>query len=478
MPGPAQSTHMFSQLDAALERTPTTSAHYRVFLMVAAGSLFNVIEQYNAGYASPVLRDLWGLSATAVSALSTATFLAMAAGSLATGYLADRFGRKYLFMVNVGLYTAGSLLAALAPNYLTLFIARVIIGMGLGGEIGLGYTVLAEIVKAKVRGAFASSLALISSGVGVFAASGLAALILGPLSTPLGGESIAWRWLFGIMVIPAFLILFFRRYIPETPRYLLRQGHVEEVNAILSRFAAGKLSDGAGVETKTWITAAEGTRVSVGQEKVAFSELFVAGLRRRTFVAWALTLAQFGGFATFAIFTPTLFEARGLSVSSSLLFATVANFAGLIGAAVGVLTAQYMRRRAVYAIGGAVLVFTIGALATTSSAVLTLTLAALMQFVFQTVNSTNWCYLPELFPTRVRAVGAGTATTVGMLASGFGPLVAGALIDGYGIPAVFLFLGVLVSVFCVASRFGPETRGIDLVEVASDIEEERNPIGA
>lgn len=454
----------YEQLDASLDAIPTTSAHYRIFLLVAAGSLFNVIEQYLAGYAAPVLREQWGLTATAVSALSTATFLAMAAGALMTGFFADRFGRKHLFMVNVALYTAGSLLAALAPNYGVLLAARVIIGVGLGGEIGLGYTLVAEVMKAKVRGAMTSGLAFVSSGFGVFAASGLAAVILGPLAVTLGGDEYAWRWLFGLMVLPAGLIFFFRRYIPETPRYLLRHGHVAEVNEILSRLSSGRLCSRADVPMTEWIAAPEGVPARAGEDETKFTEMFGPGLRRRTAVACALTIAQFGSFATFAIFTPALFDDRGVSVGLSLLFATVANFVGLVGAGFGILVAQVVRRRTVYLAGGALLVLTMVGLAVVTDSMVTLALAAVMQFVLQVVNSTNWCYLPELFPTRVRAAGAGVASTVGMLASGFGPLAAGALLDVSGVTAVFVFLGSLALVFCVASRFGPETQGVVLAE--------------
>lgn len=462
---------LYAQLDAALERIPTTSAHWRVFLLVAAGSLFNVIEQYNAGYASPVLREVWDLSATAVSALSTVTFIAMAVGSWLTGYLADRFGRKHLFMINVALYTAGSLAAALAPNYVVLLIARIIIGLGLGGEIGLGYTVIAEIMKAKVRGAMTSGLAFVASGGGVFAASGLATLILGPLSEPLGGQDVAWRWLFGIMVIPALFIMLFRRFIPETPRYLLRRGRIDEVNEILSLLDAGKLRSDDGVQHREWISNPKEVANRLTEEESGFVELFGKVFRRRTIVAWALTIAQFGGFATFAIFTPALFEARGISADSSLFFATVANFAGLVGSGFGVLAAQFLARRLVYTLGGSLMIVAITLLAVVPTAGMTLVVAASMQFVLQVVNATNWCYLPELFPTRVRAAGAGSAATVGMLASGIGPLAAGMLLDASGIGAVLCLLAGFMSLLVVASRFGPETQGAELIEEPASFED-------
>ncbi|MEV0669355.1 hypothetical protein [Mycobacterium sp. NPDC050441] len=113
---------LYAQLDAAVERIPTTSAHLRLFLLVAAGSLFNVIEQYNARYGAPFSRTQWNLSATAVSALSTATFLTMAFVSLACG------GRSYLPR-SAGIAWGDR--------------SRV------GGEIGLEYTVVYEVVKAE-----------------------------------------------------------------------------------------------------------------------------------------------------------------------------------------------------------------------------------------------------------------------------------------------------------------------------------------
>lgn len=454
----------YRQLDAALEKVGTTGAHYRVFFLVAAGSLFNVIEQYNAGYAAPVLREQWGLSATAVNALSTATFLAMALGAVLSGFLADRYGRKYLFMVNVALYTAGSLLAALAPGYAVLLLARLVIGFGLGGEMALGYTLVTEIMATKVRGAMTSGMAFVASGIGGFAAAGLAALLLGPLSGPLGGEGTAWRWLFGVMFVPALLILFYRRYIPETPRYLLRRGEVAEVNRTLSKLAAGRLRGGAGVTQRQWISVSGAPLDSPDEDSTGIADLLRPTLRTRTLVAWALTFSLFGITTTFSIFIPALFVERGVPVDVGLLYTTIANFAGLLGAGVGVLGAQYVRRRLVYTVGGLALLVIIAALVGIPVTPVTLALAAAMQFTLQVINSTNWCYLPELFPTSVRASGAGSAATIGMVAAGLGPLASGALLDAYGVPAVFALLAGLAVVLGVASRWGPETRGAALME--------------
>jgi putative MFS transporter len=94
------------------------------------------------GYASPLLVAQWGLSSTEIGLLSTATFGAMAVGSIVTGAAGDIYGRKRVFIVMLAIYSFGSLLAAFAPDYQSLILARILIGLGLGGEISLGFTVV------------------------------------------------------------------------------------------------------------------------------------------------------------------------------------------------------------------------------------------------------------------------------------------------------------------------------------------------
>src|SRR5690349_17888251 len=106
---------LYGQLNRAVDSIPVRPVHYKILTLIAIGGLFNAIEQYNVAYASHALSVHFKISSAQVGLLSTATFLAMAAGSLLTGVLSDRFGRRPVLMVNIALFTLGAVLAALAP---------------------------------------------------------------------------------------------------------------------------------------------------------------------------------------------------------------------------------------------------------------------------------------------------------------------------------------------------------------------------
>jgi putative MFS transporter len=206
-----------------------------ILVLVAFGALFDAIEQYNVGLAAPLIAAQWELSNAEVGLLTTLTFAGMAIGSLIAGVTGDRYGRRITYMYNLALYTVGALLAASAPDLGWLLVARFVVGIGLGGELNTGLTLVAELMPTKYRGAAVATVNIAAGGLGIFASSALAALMLGPMEAVLGGPETAWRWLLGILALPAVLVFVYRWFLPESPRYLLVEGRVKEANEVLTR---------------------------------------------------------------------------------------------------------------------------------------------------------------------------------------------------------------------------------------------------
>ncbi|HEY3049916.1 MAG TPA: MFS transporter, partial [Polaromonas sp.] len=208
-------TAQMRQLEDALNGIGVTRSHKTIVFLVVCGVLFDVFEQNTVGLVGPMLREQWGLNATDIGFLNTITFIAAATGRLLSGYFADRFGRRFMLNVNLTLFTLGAILCALAPNYAFLAVARFVVGLGLGGEITTAVTMLAEFCSARFRG---TAVGLINVGGGGLGNMLAPAFALGVFALFPGDN--AWRWLFGCLVLPAVFIVFYRRYVPETPRFL------------------------------------------------------------------------------------------------------------------------------------------------------------------------------------------------------------------------------------------------------------------
>ena len=116
------------RLAKVLDEIPFNGAHVWLIFLVALGAIFDAVEQYNVGYAAPILTKVWGITSGQVGLLGTFTFGGMALGSLIAGILGDKVGRRTTYMYNLALYTLGALIGAFAPNIETLFIGRLIVG--------------------------------------------------------------------------------------------------------------------------------------------------------------------------------------------------------------------------------------------------------------------------------------------------------------------------------------------------------------
>ena len=224
------------QLERAYERIGVRGVHRQIVAMVLLGVFFDVLEQNAVGITGPILAEYWGLEAGDIGLLNTVTFTATAIGRVVTGILSDRYGRRTMLTINLLIFTLGALVCALAPSYEVLMLGRGIVGFGLGGEIAVAVVMVSEFFSARNRGTAVGLINVLGGGLGnmLAPAFGLAVFALFP-----GPDR--WRWVFGLLVLPALLVIFYRIFIPETPRYLLSRGKVNEASRVLDRLHHGRL---------------------------------------------------------------------------------------------------------------------------------------------------------------------------------------------------------------------------------------------
>lgn len=362
----------------------------------------------------------------------------------------------YTYLYNLALYTIGALVGALAPNYEILLLGRVIVGIGLGGELNTGLTLVSELVATRVRGACTAVVNIAGGGLGIFLSTALSWFIIDALGDALGGPETSWRWLLGVLALPAVLVLVYRRYMPESPRYLLSRGEVAEANRILTLLEAGRLRDD-GRPLKRWLTLPEGLHMP--REVVRLADIFRGSLVSRTVVLWLVSFMAFGAQDTITIFMPTILVKEGYAIGSSLTFALIINIGGLIGAILAAASGHFLPRRPVLSgVAIAAILVAIGFVAAPSLALILLFGIGFMTAAML-LNTLIWVYAPELYPTRVRAFGVGASVFIAFLAGSLMPRFAGHVLDVYGAAGIFGLVAVMYLIASGAAWFGLETLG-------------------
>jgi len=451
-----------------------TRSHKLILLLVVFGVFFDVIEQNAVGLVGPALQESWGIGAGQIGLLNSATFFAMTVGGIVSGALADRFGRRNVLAINLVVYACGALLCALAPNFGLLLVFRTIVGLGLGGELSTAITMLAEFSPTRFRAAAVSTLNVAGGGIGNFLAPLYGMLIFGSLAPLLGSSENTWRWLFGFLVLPVVLIVVFRRYLPETPRYLLAKGRIDECNRTLTILKNGRLVPrGRSIPVTRFIE--KPGAIGLSPEKVRISEIFSARLRRRSIAVSTTYFMLTAGQISILTLMPTILVSQGFSIVAGVGYTAVMQAGSLLGALFAAVIGSRFKRRSVIAvstIGAACSAIAFGLFATTTPTVLGL--GALFQFFILMLNTTVWAWLPELFPTRIRGFGTGVVKSIGGLGAVIMTPVAGFIFDAWGLSAIFATVGALYLLALLASRFGPETAGLSLEELN---EEADNPAG-
>jgi MFS transporter, putative metabolite:H+ symporter len=438
---------------ARLERLPITSWHVRARMIVGAATFFDAFDVLTISVVLPVLAVQWRLNPSRVGLLISTGFAGQLAGAFLFGWAAEKFGRLRAMTWSIAIFACMSLACAFTWNYASLFFCRTIQGIGIGGEVPIAATYINELSKARGRGRF-FLLYEIVFGMGLTSAG-----LVGYWAVP----RIGWQSMFILGALPAFLALFLRRLLPESPRWLLSKGRLAEADRVVRDMEGYAREHGIRLEQP----------IPVAQPAVdaatRWTELFSRTYLRRTLTVWGLWFCCY--FVSYGLTTwlPTIYRTVfKLDVATALRYGLATNVAGLLGDLLVAFTIDRVGRRAWF--GWA---FLLGAIplavlyAAGSPNVFRIMICASLSYVFVASNSVV-CYLytPEIYPTRLRALGSSIATAWLRAGSAVGPIMVGFLLMRFNAGAVFLMFGLVSLAGAAASLFATETRERVLEEIS------------
>ncbi|HUY11317.1 MAG TPA: MFS transporter, partial [Candidatus Dormibacteraeota bacterium] len=389
--------------------------------------------------------------------------IGMLAGALVFGSMADRLGRRRLFMVTLAIYAVGTILTGFAWNFDSLAVFRVLTGIGIGGEFSAINCAIDEFVPARYRGR-TDGLINASWNLGAIAASSIALFALGNV----GGSN--WRLVFWFGAALAVGVLLVRRFVPESPRWLLARGRVTEARAIVAEI---ELSSGANCSSApdlpiefTPLTPANGYRAQILE--------LISTTPKRLLFSFVVNLAEvMPYYGILAIAGIAIFPAVGLHGVAIPLLYLLGACCGLTGQIISSLLMDRWGRRPTMLFG-----FTMAALGSLALAfalgngdrfVMTYALFSLFS---AWVGSGAYVITSELFPTHLRATGIGLSVAVGRVGAILAPLGFYALFVHAGVAPVFVVMGAIFAVGAIALlwwfRYGVEGRNRSLEAMLAD----------
>jgi putative MFS transporter len=434
-----------------LDRLTTSPLHRRVMWLVGLGMFFDGFDIYVAASVLGVLLKNGFSTLPQNVAFISLTFLGTMVGSIVTGFLGDKYGRRFTYQANLLIFGLAALAAAFAPNMAWLIAMRFIMGIGLGAENVVGYSTMTEFAPARVRGKWLAMVA-------VFVVSGLpAAALLASWVIP----HIGWRAMFVIGGIGALIVWYLRKQLPESPRWLETVGRTAEAEKIVESFEASAALSGP---------LAPVPPAPPAPAQVGLGALFTQPLLPRTITALVVLFTINAWLYGFITWIPQFFVKEGMSIATTFSFALLMSFGAPVGSLIGAFTADSWGRKPTI----------IGASA------LTIVFAAIYPFVhdafwlpfigfcltvpiYVLVALSFGVYIPEMFPTEVRLRASGITNMVGRGAAVVVPPLVLFLFTRNGVAGVLAFMVALTVVqIVVVATIGIEPRNRGLEELDED----------
>jgi len=422
-----------SGIGARLDSAPWQRLHTTILIALGAGWLFDSFEVQMFSSAVGPLGDHFGASVFQRDAVLAVWLGGILLGAVVGGRLADRFGRRRLFVATLLWYAGFTVLTGLSPNLDFVYGFRFLAALGVGAEYAIVNAAIAEFMPARVRGK-ANALVMNFWPLGAILAGLLAYFALDTLGL---SSAVSWRYMFVLGGLVALVVLFFRRRIPESPRWLASQGRAGEAEQIVQALEGARTPAAPRNEADAGLVAVPSTRAALAE--------LVRLYPGRLALGSLLDLAEaFGYYGLFALMSVVVLPQINISQSGIPIFYIIGNVGALAG---GLIMASLFdrvgHRRTVgacyllSAIAVAVL-----AVATQSGSAVWVTLAFV---VANGVGTAAWTSayptFTELFPTHLRGVGVGASVAVGRI---------GAIVGTLALPSIAADLGATASYLLVA----------------------------
>jgi putative MFS transporter len=450
---------------ARLDRLPGTRHVWLLITMLSLGGMFELYDLFMTAYVIPGLMKAGLLANVTVSIFTgpalfvAATFGGLFIGTFVFGYVADRYGRRTIFTYSMLWYSAATLVMAFQGSGLGVCLWRLIAGIGIGVELVTIDTYISELVPKSMRGrAFAFNQAVQFSVVPVVA---FVAYKLVPIS-PFGYDG--WRWVVLIGSTGALGVWFIRRRIPESPRWLINQGRLDEAEAVTASIEAKVSADLGGAPLPVPGTHSVEEFQPVGR----LAEAFEPRYRGRTIMLMIFQFFQTFGFYGFAAWVPTLIaQQTGINLGASLLYSFIIAIANPFGPLLAMSFADRFERKW-QLVGAACCIGVFGMLFAYQHTMPLLILFGVLITLSNNVLSYSFHgYQTELFPARIRARAVGFTYSLSRISAVFASFIIAFFLQTAGTKGVFGLIAFAMTIVVISiGGWGPRTLDLELEEIS------------
>jgi putative MFS transporter len=441
-------------VSARVERLPLSGWHIRMMSIAGLAHLSDAFDSLAIAFVLPVLVGVWNIAPIEVGYLISAGYIGQIFGAAGFGWFAERVGRRGALQLTVAVISVCSLACVFSWNYFSFFVFRTVQGLGLGGEVPVAATYINEISTARFRGRIV--LLLQSTFAFGIVVTSVASIWIVP--------HLEWQWMFLIGALPAVLAVWLRRLMPESPRWLASRGRVEEADLALQVIENE-------ISKKVQLPPLPDRLPALVKERASIASLFQGRYLGRTFLVWGLMLCASTVGYSLLTWMPTIYRTvLHLSVEQTLQYGLVGSTASFLGVVSGAFLVDSVGRRPAFMIGffgSALALGILWRIALQVPVAYVVGLVALGLYFISLLLSGLYLYVPEIYPTRMRAIGTGAGSAWLRAGSIIGPALVGWLLSVGDLSTVFLmFAAVGLTGGALTLGFAIETRGRALEELA------------